>query len=129
MLELAERRAVYDALDKAELVGFLRSHPDTFDVVLSADTLCYFGALEGVAEAAARAMRVAGHFVFTVEALNDDDEAAYRLLVHGRYAHGRAYLRAVLDNIGLGRQRIDGAVLRFEGGLPVRGWVVTASRE
>jgi len=129
MLELAERRAVYDTLDKAELVGFLRGHLDTFDVVVSADTLCYFGALESVADAAARAMRVAGHFVFTVEALNDDDAAPYRLLVHGRYAHRRDYLRTVLDDVGLGRQRIDSAVLRFEGGLPVRGWVVTASRE
>jgi predicted TPR repeat methyltransferase len=129
MLELAQRRAVYDQLDKAELIAYLAAHRDAFDVVVSADTLCYFGALEGVAGAACGALRPGGQLVFTVEALPEDDGAKHRLLPHGRYAHARAYLRSVLDGAGFVRQRIGADVLRSEGGLPVHGWLVSASRE
>jgi predicted TPR repeat methyltransferase len=129
MLELARRRAVYDQLDKAELIAYLGDHRAGFDVVVSADTLCYFGALEGVAGAAHGALRPDGQLVFTVEALPEGDGAGHRLLPHGRYAHAHAYLRSVLDGAGFVRQRIVADVLRSEGGLPVQGWVVSASRE
>jgi len=39
-------------------------------------------------------LRSGGKLVFTVEALKPDDTAPYRLLAHGRYAHGRGYLEA-----------------------------------
>jgi len=129
MLERAERRAVYDELEKAELLAYLEARPAAFDVVISADTLCYFGALDGVARGAWHALRGAGQLVFTVEALPDDDAADYRLLLHGRYAHARRYLRSVLDGAGFRQQRIVGEVLRSEGGLPVQGWLVSAGRE
>jgi len=128
MLEQAQRRGVYDQLEKSELVAYLDARPATFDAVISADTLCYFGALEHLGAAARRALRDGGHLVFTVEALPDEDGADHRLLLHGRYAHARSYLRAVLDAAGFERQRIVADVLRSENGLPVRGWVVSARR-
>jgi len=60
--------------------------------------------------------------------LPEDDGASHRLLPHGRYAHARPYLQAVLDDAGFVRQRIVADVLRSEGGLPVHGWLVSASR-
>jgi predicted TPR repeat methyltransferase len=99
-----------------------------FDVVISADTLCYFGALDRVAGAARRALRERGQLIFTVEALREEDGAGHRLLLHGRYAHARAYLHPVLDAAGFERQRIVADVLRSEGGVPVQGWVVSARR-
>ena len=128
MLELAQRRAVYDQLVKAELLAYLEAHRDAFDVVISADTLCYFGALDGVAGAAHERLAPGRAARLHVEALPEDDSASHRLLPHGRYAHARAYLRAVLDGAGFVRQRIVADVLRSEGGLPVQGWLVSASR-
>jgi len=128
MLDRAQQRDAYDVLQKAELVQFLENHPDSFDIVVSADTLCYFGDLEGVARAARSALRRGGQFVFTVEALPEAEEANYRLLANGRYAHGFAYLRSVLDEAGLHPQRIASEVLRDESALPVHGWLVRASR-
>ena len=43
--------------------------PGAFDVIVSADTLVYFGALEEVVAAAAKALRPGGVLVFTVEEL------------------------------------------------------------
>jgi predicted TPR repeat methyltransferase len=126
MLERAQRRGLYDQLEKSELVAYLEARPAAFDVVISADTLCYFGALDRVAAAARRALRHGGQLAFTVEALPDEDGADHRLLLHGRYAHARAYLRSVLDAAGFEQQRIVADVLRSEGGVPVQGWVVSA---
>jgi predicted TPR repeat methyltransferase len=128
MLDQAGQRKVYDLLEKAELVQFLEGHPDSFDVVISADTLCYFGNLQGVAKAVRSALRVGGRFVFTVEALKEADGDTYRLLANGRYAHALAYVESVLRAADLLPQRTAGEVLREEVALPVHGWLVTASR-
>ena len=71
--------------------------PAAFDVVVSADTLCYFGALDGVVEAARSALRAGGQIVFTVEAEREEDESrepASGCSFNGRYVHARAYLRS-----------------------------------
>jgi predicted TPR repeat methyltransferase len=63
MLAKARERNVYDELHVSELVAFMRAHPREYDVVISADTLVYFGALEDAMSAAARraqARRCAG---------------------------------------------------------------------
>jgi predicted TPR repeat methyltransferase len=52
VLEKARVRGTYDELVAMELCGFMRSRPAAFDVVLSADTLVYFAALEQALEAA-----------------------------------------------------------------------------
>ena len=126
MLAQAHSRGVYDRLDKAELVQFLAAHPAAFDVVISADTLCYFGDLGAVVAVARQAVRPGGRFVFTVEALADDDTAGHRLRPNGRYGHARGYLDAVLRDAGWPKPQIAGVALRDEGGRPVHGWLVGA---
>ena len=58
---------MYDALVKGELTAYLADSVGAFDLVVSADTLVYFGALEAVVGAAAAAMRPGGRLIFTVE--------------------------------------------------------------
>jgi predicted TPR repeat methyltransferase len=125
MLAQAQRRGVYDVLEKAELVQYLAAHPAGFDVLISADTLCYFGDLGEVAKAARQALHPGGWFVFTVEALDAAGPADCRLMPNGRYAHALGHLESVLGAAGFERRRIEGVALRDEGGRPVRGWLAT----
>lgn len=127
MLAEAERRAVYDELVEAELTAFLQAHPDAYDLIVSADTLCYFGQLTDVSRAAAGALRPGGRLVFTVERLADTDgTAGFALTESGRYAHSEDYLRATLNAAGFTVEALDRADLRKEGGRSVSGVVVTA---
>ena len=107
MLAKARARNVYDALAKAELTAFIDgAAPASYDLIVSADTLCYFGDLRAVARAAAKALRPAGWLVFTVEAAADAGEAGFRLNPHGRYSHRRdATCASVLAGAGLSRRR------------------------
>lgn len=126
MLAQAREKGAYDELVKDELTAFLESHADAFDVIVSADTLVYFGALEAVFSAAARALRPGGLFIFTVEELNEPGPSPHRINTHGRYSHRRGYVEAALKTAGFVPQ-VVAAELRMEGGAPVPGLAVRAS--
>jgi predicted TPR repeat methyltransferase len=128
MLEKARTRGLYDELHRAELTAYMQQQDTRYDVVVSADTLVYFGALAGAMHAAACALRPGGCLCFTVEALADGDAADYRLQHHGRYAHARPYLEAMLGQAGFRILRLDREVLRSEDGEPVAGWLVAAQK-
>jgi predicted TPR repeat methyltransferase len=128
MLDQARERGVYDDLVKGELTTFLRSSHESYDAIVSADTLVYFGALEDVVTAAAGALRPDGYLVFTVEEfVGADDGSEYCLRPHGRYNHSRAYIERLLANAGL-KPVIAKAELRLEAGAPVDGLVVRAEK-
>jgi predicted TPR repeat methyltransferase len=124
MIARAREREVYDELVQGELTAFLEERPGAFDVIVSADTLVYFGTLDPVAAAAAQALRPGGQLVFTVEELDGD---GYDLSVNGRYRHSRGYLERVLGEAGLTPELVP-AELRMEAGEPVAGLVVRATR-
>ena len=110
-----------------ELTRFLRGRPAGFDLVVSADTLVYFGDLSEVASAAHDALRPGGMLVFTLEELmSDDGDLAMRLEPHGRYAHSRDYAERLLKETGFSVEIVP-ADLRMESGVPVRGLVLRAT--
>ena len=129
MLERAAPRQAYDELVKGELVQFLAERPAAFDLLVSADTLIYFGDLSPVFEAAFAALRPGGLFAFTLEALPDDAPSDTRLTESGRYAHAQAGVRARLASAGFAAPSIGAVSPRHEGGKPVPGWLVTVRRE
>ncbi len=128
MLARAKDKQVYTALLKTELTEYLRDNSEAFDVIVSADTLVYFGDLENVTVAAAGALRPNGLFVFTLEHMvGGEADINYRLELHGRYSHARAYLERLLAAARL-QPKIAHAELRMESGVPVAGLVIRAEK-
>jgi predicted TPR repeat methyltransferase len=128
MLGQAKEKNVYDELLKAELTEYLRNSGEAFDVIVSADTLVYFGGLEDVLSAASEALRPNGVLIFTLEhAVGANASVDYCLELHGRYAHSRGYVERLLAGAGLGSE-IAEADLRMESGTPVAGLVIRATK-
>jgi predicted TPR repeat methyltransferase len=125
MLGKARTLGLYDELVEAELTAFLSRDAHGYDLVASADTLCYFGDLRELAGAIARALRPGGRVAFTVE--HEPGTEGFRLHAHGRYSHSEAYVREVLGAGGLAVRSLERAVLRKERGAPVEGLVVVAA--
>jgi predicted TPR repeat methyltransferase len=125
MLARARARKQYDQLVEAELAAWLASQRPIFDLIVSADTLCYFGLLDRVLSGAARALKPGGVLVFTVEQADGDVETC-RLTPSGRYSHAEPYLRTALVAAGLDPIAIEPDVLRRETGHEVAGLLVSA---
>lgn len=124
MMEHARRRGGYDELVEAELTDYLQRHPRAFDVVLSADTLVYFGDLAPVFAAAHAALRPGGWLAFSLEAF---DGEGFNLSFSGRFQHSRAYVEHSLRAAGFDEVRVSADSLRKEIGQPVASWVVMAA--
>lgn len=127
MIDKARVRGGYDALEVAELTAWLCAHPGQFDLVVSADTLVYFGELQPVLEASSSALHPGGWLGFTLEAIEGDGDLA-ELTSSGRYRHSHAYVERVLTATGFVDITIQSDTLRREAGKPVSGWVVRARR-
>ena len=130
MLEKAARRARYDQTSLAELAGFLRASPETFDVVAASDTLNYFGDLRDALAAARASLRPGGWLLFTLErAAEEALPEGYCIHSHGRYSHTEAYVRRTLAQAGFCLVEVEKAHLRREGDAYVDGLVVSAQRK
>jgi len=127
MVKKARLRGGYDALEVAELTAYLQQQCQSWDVVLSADTLVYFGELGTVLSAAHDALRPGGWLAFSLEAEEGEDDRA-TLTASGRYRHSRSHVLHALERAGFGGIRIAEDSLRKEFGQPVRSWVVLARR-
>lgn len=129
MLQKAKTRDIYDDLQEAELSAFMASRPSQFDLIVSADTLIYFGALDEALAAACNALRPGGVIAFTLEhAEPDSAPLGYRLNPHGRFSHTEDYVTGCLNRAGFKIRAINEDVLRREMKTPVNGLVITADK-
>jgi len=129
MLAKAAERGLYDDLITAELTDYLKGIVDTYDLIVSADTLIYFGALDDLIAGTARALRANGRYVFTVErAYVEDTPTGFLLNPHGRYSHTEEYIRRMAANADLSVEIVSEETIRMELGKPVAGLLVVARK-
>ena len=82
-------------------------------MIVSADTLVYFGPLEEVVAAADGALASGGRLIFTVEELEGAEQTpATRSGASGRYRHAREYVEAVLTRRASAGDRVGRAPSR-----------------
>ena len=129
MLALAENRGCYSRLERAELTAYIAAHPGSFDLIISADTLVYFGDLNPIFQAIAEALTPGGTVVFTLESAEQEPDAGYKINPHGRFAHTEGYLRESLARAGMTVTLCDRVMLRYEAGKPVDGFLIAATPE
>ena len=127
MLARAATRGGYDRLEKAELGTYLASQQRAFDLIVIADVLIYFGALDGIFAAAAGALRNAGLLIFTVEIhAGGAQSPPFVIKPSGRYGHAPRYVDQWLAQQGFDVLSSHAVILREEFTQPVAGLVVSA---
>lgn len=127
MLSKARGRGIYDAVTETELTAYMNARRNAFDLIVCADTLCYFGDIEPPLKAAVRALRSGGHMMFTLERIVSHKPGQnYRLDPSGRYAHTDVFVRETLESTGFTIAGLAQVSLRKEAGKEVPGLLVTA---
>ncbi len=124
MLEKAEAMKLYNQLEKADILSFLKSGSETWDLIFAADLACCFGALEAFVDTACAALSRGGVLVFSCEELAPDS-GNWRLNISGRYAHTKAYVEQLVQKRG--GEVSSHQHVRYEYGMPVRGLVAVVT--
>jgi len=127
MIAKARARGLYDRLEVGELEAALAAEGGSYDLLVAADVLVYFGDLAPVAAAAHRALKPGGHFAFTVEKAGAGT-ATYALGVKSRYAHATDYLRQVAEEAGFAVALIEDTVTRRDDDSDVPGLVAVLKK-
>ena len=127
MLKKAEQRKLYTALVQADILTYLPSKADCFDLVVSADVLTYLGDLAPVFSGLAKAVKSGGRVVLTVSE-NREDPSGYAMEPSGRFMHGKEYIRNELNKNGFNIEKTDSVELRQELGLPVYGLLIISDK-
>lgn len=128
MVAKARARGGYDRLVVAELTQFLARQDAAFELIVSADTLVYFGDLVAVLTAASKALTGGGWLAFSLEQAEPGDAPDWQLSRSGRYRHSQGYVEHVVRGSGLHLQAVTPVTLRLNAQLPVKGLIVLASR-
>lgn len=126
MLAEARAKGLYRDLIHAELESFLARAGTTWPVILAADVLCYFGALDAVLAAIHARLPPGGLLVLTVEELAELD--GWRVGPKGRYAHSQAHLRRAAAAAGFALRELRPEVLRTEADADVPGLLAVLER-
>ncbi|MFM2391782.1 MAG: hypothetical protein RLZZ437_3337 [Pseudomonadota bacterium] len=128
MLGQARKKRCYDALARCDL-SLLGTYPDgPFDLIVSSDTLVYFGDLGDVLGNMARRLRPGGWLIVTLED-GDSQSRPWLLTPAGRHQHRRDYLTLALQKAGFSAPRHQhDFTLRHEFGKAVPGIGLAAQR-
>jgi predicted TPR repeat methyltransferase len=134
MLDHARAKRLYATLHEAQLPAALHQDTASWRLILAADVLCYFGALQEMFDAVRARLTSGGRFIFSAEELLPDhdgkipgngDWALGRL---GRYAHNPRYIARIADSSGFHCVALDREILRHEAGSPVIGLIMVLER-
>ena len=125
MLTKARERGLYDALEAADIVDYLRCFSAAFDLIVAADAFAYFGDLQPVFAATAAALTPGGLLAFTVETFAGE---GYRLGETMRFVHAPAYVAASAAAAALSPIIIEAASMRREKGVDVPGLTAVYAR-
>lgn len=125
MLAKARELGLYDQLFHAEATEFLGNYAASFDLVVAADVLVYFGDLTALIAAIATALREDGLFAFSVEAADSGDVV---LGTSHRYAHSLSYIHRLADAHALTVIEHTRCTVRRDGQARVMAYLIVLRR-
>jgi predicted TPR repeat methyltransferase len=126
MLERARALQLYDRLEQAELLAFLRTTERRYDLIAAADVFTYVGRLDAVFAAVPRVLEPGGTWCFAVELVPDEVDVVLRDSL--RYAHSSRYLHALAQRHGFTVMREARQPMREDQRRPIDALYIYLSR-
>jgi predicted TPR repeat methyltransferase len=130
MIEAARARGIYDALILDDLETELAQSGRSYNLIISADTMTYFGDLSRVFAGVAKRLEAGGFYLFASEAkpVETHTGADWEQTKVHRFRHSEKYLRAEAAAAELQCVEIVSCTLRHEEHQPVAGFAVALKK-
>ena len=125
MIEVAERKKIYNRLAVGDLLESFAAEAEPFDLIVAADVFVYLPDLKPIFTAVAVKLSPAGYFAFTVETHDGDGAVLGGTL---RFAHGEPHLRAAAQSAALEILLLEKVSARRERNIPVEGLLAVLRR-
>jgi predicted TPR repeat methyltransferase len=125
MIDEASRRGIYDALILGDIETVLQTVERSYELILAADTMIYFGDLAPTLAGVFNRLVPGGFYLFAVERMEGH---GWEQTEDKRFRHGEDYLRAVAASEALVFVDLMPCVLRRQGNEPVLGLAVALRR-
>lgn len=117
MLALAKKKNIYATLVETEIVDYLQTTDELFDLFLATDVFVYLGDLAPVFRAIEKCCLDAACFAFSTE----ETDSGYRLQSSGRYGHALSYIETLTKKFGWDIVQWQTANIRRDKGEWIRG--------
>lgn len=118
MLRVAEEKNIYDQFYVGDIVEFLQTTNEKFELILAVDVLVYLGDLEPFFKALNNCSEEGTYLVFSTEIWNGDD---FILQQSGRYAHSTSYIKSLTKRYRFRALTQKNARIRKEKGEWIMG--------
>lgn len=128
MLEIADKKGIYQELYADDILNFLKTNQEPFHAVVAGDVFTYLGELKPLFHELTTAVKFNGFLCFSISKnlVNSND---YFLMPSGRFVHTLNYVFRLLKYCGFKVLSSEETVLRHEGSREVKGYVVIAQKE
>ena len=125
MIEKAAQKKLYSSLYVEEILRYLDSCDEIFDLILAADVLIYFGDLKPIFKKLDHISKPGTYFCFSTEKSTDQD---FLLRRSGRFAHRSQYINKLCAETGWKILKAEPAKLRKERLEWIEGLICITSK-
>lgn len=116
MLELARNKGIYDQLIESEALEYLHTTQQTYDLIVAADVLPYFGDLSPLFVEISHHLKAKGYFVFTTEI---SVTLPWQLQASARFSHHEHYLEELSEANAMQLVAKKQIIARHQDGQPL----------
>lgn len=127
MIKIAAQKNVYNKLYVSELLEFLTSKKNKYDLIIAADVFTYFGDFEELFLRLNNALSKEGRVVFSFSENTQNDDIF--LHTSGRFHHTFSYVENIINKTGFYIEKNSYDHLRNEGESPVMGYIVSIKKQ
>ncbi|MFK7824272.1 MAG: tetratricopeptide repeat protein [Oligoflexales bacterium] len=120
MLMQAQQKKIYRKLHKSDLIDYLLQCNQSYDLVVGADVLIYFGDLSKVISLVSEVLVDSGKFLFSIESQANGN---YSLQKTARFSHSDKYIKELAKQYKFEIKAQQEAPIRSENRIPLRGKV------
>lgn len=126
MIDIARAKDIYDDLIVSDIEPYLTTQLSAFDIILAADVFVYIGKLDALIRQASLSLTRKGLLIFSTETCDDAD---YKILQSGRFAHSETYLKKLAKEQGFKILYNEVIEARMQYDKPVMGRVMVMRKK